>query len=150
MAAYKGQSRDIGFTITGLDETVRRLERLGTHAVHAKPALEAVGELILHEEAARWGKGWAKNAPATVEKKGDGRVGVESGDLEKSFTERGAKWNIFRVLDGELTVGSSAPHAHLFDRGREGQPRRKAIRLRKPTREAMAKVVLDWIVRHTR
>lgn len=149
MPSYKGQSRDIGFSATGIDNAIRKLEGMGDAALHARPVLNAIGELVLEEEDERWGKGWKPDSPATVRRKGNADVGTDSGGLRESLTKRGARWNIFRVLNGELVVGTSAPHAHLFDRGRKGQPRRRAIRLgRKVAREAMAKLILEWIVRH--
>lgn len=138
--------------VTGLDKAVHRIEKMGESAVHAEVALTEVGEVFLREEAKRYGKGWKPDAASTIAHKAGDEVGVDSGDLKRSLTERGAKWNIFEVLPGEIRFGTSAPHAHLFNRGhkRDGvrvQPARKLIRIYKLAREQAADIILAYITR---
>lgn len=138
--------------VSGLDQAVARIEKMGDSAVHAETALTAVGEVFLHEEEKRWGHGWKPDAASTLDHKAGDEVGVDSGSLKKSLTERGAEGNIFEVFPTEIRFGTKLPHAHLFNKGhkRDGvrvQPARKLIRIYKKAREEAAEIVLAWITR---
>lgn len=70
--------------------------------------------------------GWAprtgrRNATQTSQ------VGVAEGVLRRSLTGRG-RYSHERITRDGLTIGTTAPHARLFDRGRgRNQPARKLV-----------------------
>ena len=139
--------RNNSYELTGLDEAVKRIEDIGFRAEHTEEPLNEIGDMLFEIEAERWGKGWKP-------KKAGGETGVESGELKRSLTEKGHKWNKFEVKNGELVWGTKAPHAHLFNLGHKNpagdkkvQPARRLIRSRKQDRARMIDIILDWIAK---
>jgi phage gpG-like protein len=144
---------DVVFQIDGLDLMLARLDKLGERGADIRPALDAVGETLLRDEAAQWGQGWEPDAQATLDSKDTPEVGVRSGKLKRSLTKRGAQWNIFEVERTGLKIGSSAPHAHLFDKGRKAtrsgaeQPARPLFHLGASDKRAIGVLIRKWIAK---
>lgn len=135
------------------DEAIARLGE-------TKGALEASGKLVLMANKAKWGQNWKPLAPSTVEAKGGGEPGVETGAMKAALTEPGAPGQTLEVTETTLRVGigkgktlpgprGNVP-AYAFEagakfprvgRGKSGfmrQPKRRLMRMTPAVQKAIA------------
>jgi hypothetical protein len=80
------------------------IERLGD----TKGALSAAGSLVLKANKAKWGQNWKPLAEGTVEAKGGGEPGVETGAMKAALTEEGAPGQTLDLTETSLRIGISA------------------------------------------
>lgn len=83
------------------DEAIARLG-------DTKGALSAAGSLVLEANKAKWGKNWKPPAEGTVEAKGGGEPGVETGAMKAALTEAGAPGQTHELTETALRIGISA------------------------------------------
>lgn len=113
-----------GTTVGGapvLTSVAQRLEDL-------TPALEQIAEDYRDREQVAFATAgfgtWAFNAPSTLAAKVGNRPLIDSGGLLVSYTRRGARYNVARLTNDELILGSRSPVARLAKAGPRGMPKR--------------------------
>ena len=113
-------------------ELVEELEDLGDRARDLRPVLDAIiGDFhtlmagAFDTRGAAIGRRWAANVPGWSAEKGSDPVGVFTGLLRGSLTQFNAQHAIHDRTPNGVKLGTSAPHAGLFDAGRGGQRARR-------------------------
>jgi hypothetical protein len=107
------------------------LDDLRDRARHMRPAFDRVVDDFhammagaFDRAGATIGRRWAANVPDWDRQK-TGPVGVLTGGLRASLTSSSADGAIVDRSHNRVRLGSSLPHAHLFDAGRGGQRARR-------------------------
>jgi phage virion morphogenesis protein len=95
------------------DDVQRMLQRLLAATGDVSPALRNIGEILVASTQDRFetkhgpdGEAWARNAPATIERKGRDNPLFEHGDLARQIHSA-------LIGDDTLEVGSSLPYAAM-------------------------------------
>jgi hypothetical protein len=134
-----------------LDELVQTLVGLSDRSDNLAPALREVADDFRELSRRRFGRGngWAavsSDYAARKARAGKGRtVGRYSGELEASLTRRGARWHHEKIEPDRVTVSSRAPHAHLFDAGRNRQRARDLVVLKDADRRRWRTILARYL-----
>jgi phage gpG-like protein len=131
----------------------RKLMRIGDRAVNARPAFEAIGQLLFDlereqfsSEGGRASGGWAALADSTVRSRGSsGPILKSSGALEASLTGRGGD-NTFRASDEFLLFGSSVDYAGFHQTGTSRMPQRRPLELTESDRRGVVKILQEFVL----
>lgn len=73
-------------------------------------------------------------------------VGVQSGGLLRSLIDPTHTWHEVDATTDRIEVGTSAPHGHLFARGRGGQPARPFARPDRQLAADLANTLHGWLL----
>lgn len=84
---------------------------------------------------------WPRLSQEYVRYRRPGPVGVQTGALRRSLTQKGARHSTRRLNRQYVQVATRAPHAHLFANGRGGQPARPLVNIRPRDRKALAGIL---------
>lgn len=130
----------------------REILRFAGRSIHAAPAFELLGGELFRIERRQFDSeggygsgGWAPLADSTIEAKGTDQILVESGDLERSLTERGGD-NIFEIHDTWFLFGTHDPKAALHQKGTSRMPQRRPLELPEHDRRAATKAMQRFMV----
>lgn len=116
-----------------LDRALDQLEGMSDRADRLRPFLLEVADDMraLNRDRMTTRRGWAPLSPAYAARKTRERPGrppgVYTGTLLASLTRRGAPFHAEKITGDSVEVTTRAPHAHLFDAGRGGQPARDLV-----------------------
>jgi phage gpG-like protein len=140
-------------SLAGDKQVSRELLRFGERAIAAKPAFEAIGELLItieREQFATQGQaesgGWAPLAESTLRYKTGPSILDETGELRASLTERGDPHQIFDVGDEFLLFGTDVEYAGYHQTGTTRMPRRRPLELREMHRAEAVKILQRFIM----
>lgn len=73
-------------------------------------------------------------------------LGVQSGEMRRSFTNRGAKGSVQKVRADTLEVGSDLVQAIYFQKGRPSQPKRNLVPDRRQVRRRASQVLAGYLI----
>lgn len=121
-----------------------KFNRMGAKVKDARPAfrrivdrLYAIEKAMFESGGRRGGGSWKRVSSEWMARKiregRDLRTMHYTGDLRRSLTEPGAKYQVLRVGKTQLVFGTTRPGAEAHQHGR-GVPRRPVIRLTKRDR----------------
>lgn len=114
------------------------IEDVGKRAVHARPAMLKITELLLLGEVALWkrsgGKKWAP-------KVGDGQTGVLTGALLRSLTTPEAEGAVREIHDDHVVFGTSLFYAGFMQSGTVREPKRSVLVFRPTDRKATKEII---------
>lgn len=134
---------------TSTPKVTKRLDTIGRNAVHAKPALRKIASLVADASSKSWGKGWKRNAPATLEAKarrGQGSTPLTATGETKAQLTNAARMTR-RLTDSQLDLGATTVGAHFAKTGTKNAPKRNPLRYGKRVRQDSAQVVADHTVK---
>lgn len=164
----------IVFDVTGFHEATERFAAVGDRARNAKPLFESLADDFLDVEAelfrsqgARARERWKALAPGYLQEKleaGHGSrimeiMSPKGGRLRRSLTVKGAQYQVRRVRNNGMIVGTNLGIAKIHQRGgmapveagpNAGRmyriPRRRLIHV--PDRDVARwnRTVLDWLI----
>jgi phage gpG-like protein len=110
--------------LAGDKQVSRELLRFGERALAAKPAFEAIGELLLTLEKEQFkteGKsesgGWDELRASTLASKKGPAILDETGELKLSLTERDSDHQIWETTDDFLLFGTDLDYASYLQTG---------------------------------
>lgn len=143
----------VEISLAGDVQVRRKLLRIGDRAVHARPAFEAIGEVLMRiedqqfsSEGSRGSGGWEPLAASTVAQRGSAHpILDQSGVLRSSLTKRGGE-NIFDATDDYLRFGTHVPYAGFHQTGTSRTPRRRPLELTESDRAGMVKILQAYIL----
>lgn len=106
----------------GIRTTIRRLTRMGTAAVRARPAMAKVAAYLLEVEGAifrsqgrRGGGSWRRDTDEWLQRKMrlglDPRINIASEALMRSMSVAGAPHQLLHIGDTRVLLGSTLPYA---------------------------------------
>lgn len=141
--------------IDGLDQLEKTFDGIHDRSTHLRPAFEAIGDdfrdlmgRIFSTRGLAVG-GWQGLTPKYAARKRRARPnappGVFDGVLRRSLTVEGARYARQRIEEHAITLGTRAPHAHLFHDGRRRQRARRLIPRRDQMRQRWAPIVADHV-----
>lgn len=132
----------------------RRLLRTGRHAAHPQPAFQHLADYFISEETDQFASegghasgGWAPLAASTQERKEGPGILDESGELRRSYTDRGDPNMLLDITDDYLLYGSQDPKAKFHQRGTSRMPQRRALELAERARQHSVRILQLWITR---
>lgn len=96
------------------------------------------------------GRPWPDLSPLYDRYKPAGAPGVFTGLLLRSLTTASGRYGVLMVSADRLQVGSRAPHAARFHRGRGGQPARPVVPGRQVVERRIARAAERWLTGSTR
>ena len=125
------------------------LQGYADRADDLRPALQDAAEAfrglfgdVFKTRGATAGVIWAAPTDSYRRRKGRTRPpGVFTGLLLSSLTRRRSRHSVERITADTVTVGTTAPHAHLFERGRGGQRARRLTPSRSRLEQAGAEAL---------
>lgn len=142
----------VEISLAGDKQVSRELLRFGERALMARPAFEAIGELLLTVEQHQFASegrfasgGWAPLAESTLAQKTGPSILDETGELRASLTERGDPHQIFDVGDEYLLFGTDLDYAGYHQTGTSRMPRRRPLELREEQRAEAVKILQRFI-----
>lgn len=131
----------------------RSLLRTAGRFKDAAPAFEQIADILMEieddqfESSGRHGSGgWAKLAESTLEHKTGAGILIETGDLERSLTTRGAPDQVLEITSEFLLFGTSLPYAAFHQTGTSRMPRRRPIELTETDRRQIVKQLQSWLI----
>ena len=141
--------------VADTDAAERRFELVADRGEDLRPALHAAADAlrglygdVFDQRGAPAGVFWPSPTPGyrrlKLRLRPTAGPGVFTGLLRTSLTRRRGRHSVQRITGDELTVGTSAPHAHLFDDGRGGQRARRLT----PTRRRIIEATVPALERH--
>lgn len=141
------------YTIRALNakQVATRFERMGYAAVSAKPAMETIAEMmmrifgaIFESQGRRGGGSWKFDTVEWLTRKQrmglDPRINHATGALRRAMSEPGAEHQILLVGDTSVHLGTDLDYAQAVNRVRP------FVKFRKQDKEAMRRVVRDYLV----
>ncbi|MBV9210630.1 MAG: phage virion morphogenesis protein [Acidobacteria bacterium] len=100
---------------------------------------------------------WPELAPSTLEEKrrewgsfAELSVLVESGDLKRSLTRKGAKGAVLDIQPDELTVGTTIRYARFHQTGTRRMPARTIYDLREQDKRKLMRTIHRQAVRYSK
>lgn len=144
---------ELELTIAGDTQVRRKLLRVAHNAANARPAFEAIGELLLgwereqfSSEGRRASGGWAPLKDSTIAARGtEHPILDETGALRTSLTERGGD-NTLEATDDFLLFGSKLGYGGYHQTGTSRMAQRRPIELTERDRAGVVKVLQAFIL----
>lgn len=135
-------------SLAGDVQVSRKLLRIGDRAVHAKPAFEAIANVLMgierrqfESEGRRSSGGWAELKQSTIDAKGDESILFDSGSLMSSLSEDGDEKMTKWATDEFLLFGSKLDYASYHQTGTSRMAQRRPLELRETDRAGMVKIL---------
>jgi phage gpG-like protein len=139
--------------LSGDKQVSRQLLRFGDRALAARPAFEAIGQMLLELEGQQFASeghrasgGWEPLADSTLEHKHGPSILDETGELRASLTERGGPHQIWDVGDEFLLFGTDVDYASFHQTGTSRMPRRRPLELTEADRAGAVKILQRYIM----
>jgi len=147
----------IDFNFYGDQQVSRRILRWQEAAADARPAFEAVADMLMEHEDQQFetqgglaSGGWAALKPATVQAKArqglDPRILHATLALRRSLTERGDENQELIIEPSWMLFKSKLEYAGFHQTGTRHMPQRRPIELREQDRQEVVKIVQEFLV----
>jgi hypothetical protein len=134
-------------TVHGARSVRRTVDEIGERAMHPRPALDDVADLIFKANRQLWNSDGYGRWPNPNR---DGRIMRKSGDLERALTRRGASSAALEIDRDEVFVGIPAGRSPIYygrfhDQGR-GVPQRAVTADQRRVRREADEIIARWLV----
>lgn len=147
----------IELSIYGDTLVSRKLDRVATDAVRARPAFRAIADdmrgyeqRLFDTQGSSGGAPWALDMPSTLASKAarglDPRVLHATKALRRSLTNKSDPMHEEVATDAFLVFGSSVDYGHFHQRGTHKMPRRRSLQLTEPQRRAIVKRLQTYVM----
>jgi phage gpG-like protein len=144
--------------IFGVTEAEHMFERGAIRASHMRPVMEDIADdmmsvfgRVFDSQGRRGGGSWAGLKPDTIRQKVKAHeplwILIQTGALRASVTERDAPFQMLRVTNNSINIGSYLPYARAHQEGNEHVPARPYLRFTHYDAERWAGMCTTAIVR---